>query len=97
VSVCLYSCLSYPTCNAHATYYIPICGLSGCAIFFTLSHKRHDFREGGDIFMNVKCAFIFSLQFLCEIFLILRRIQRDTIINVKRSSSKVAIILVRFY
>jgi len=24
---------------------IIICGLSGCTIFSTLSHKRHDFRE----------------------------------------------------
>jgi hypothetical protein len=26
--------LSYPACKAHAPYYIVICGLSGCTIFF---------------------------------------------------------------
>ena len=26
--------LSYPACNAHAPYYIVICGLSGSTIFF---------------------------------------------------------------
>jgi hypothetical protein len=33
MSVCLYSCLSYAACKAHAPYYIVICGLSGCTIF----------------------------------------------------------------
>ena len=26
------------------TYYIVICGLSGCTVFPTLSHKQHDLR-----------------------------------------------------
>jgi hypothetical protein len=30
--VCICS-LSYPACNAHAPYYIAICGLSGCTVF----------------------------------------------------------------
>ena len=38
----------------------------------------------------------FSLQFLPETFLILRRIQRD-IIKVRKSSCKVPVILVTFY
>jgi hypothetical protein len=32
-----------------------------------------------------KCVFWFSLQLLCETFLILRRIQRGTVINMKKS------------
>ena len=36
------------------------------------------------------------MQILSEIFLILKRIQRDVIINVKTSSCKVPIILVIF-
>ena len=40
--------------------------------------------------------FWFSLQLLFEIFLILRRIQRHTVINVKTSSCKVPAILVGF-
>jgi uncharacterized integral membrane protein len=47
IIVCPYSWLSYPACKSHGPYYIVIvvCGLSGCAIFVTLSHKRHDFLE----------------------------------------------------
>jgi hypothetical protein len=59
--------------------------------FSTLSHKRHDFR--GKKVLNIKCVFWFSLQLLSETFLILRRIQRDIIINVHRSSCKVPLLL----
>ena len=31
--------------HAMLMLHIVICGLPGCAIFFTLSHKRHDFRK----------------------------------------------------
>jgi len=55
--------------------------------FSTLSHKRHDFRK---IFLNIKCLFWFSLQLLSELFLILKRIRRDIIINAHRSSCYVA-------
>jgi hypothetical protein len=34
----------HPACNAHAPYYIVVCGLSGYTVFSTLSRKRHDFR-----------------------------------------------------
>ena len=54
-----------------------------------LSHKLHDFRK------NV-IKHRFSLQILYEIFLILRRIQRDVIINVHGSSCKTPVILVIF-
>jgi len=62
--------------------------------FSTLSHKRHDFR--GKNVTNTKCVFWFSLQFLSETFLILRRIHRDIIININNSSCKVPVTLVRF-
>ena len=66
--------------------------------FSTLSHKRRDFRGGGggEILPNIKCAFRFYPQLLRETFLNLRIIQRETIINVQRSSSEVPVILVRF-
>jgi hypothetical protein len=56
----------------------------GCACpvltyFSTLSHKRHDFRE--NVTEQERCVLIFSIT-LFEIFLSLRRIQRDAIINV---------------
>jgi len=41
-------------------------------------------------------VFLFSLQLLSETFLILRKIERDLIINVYLASCKVAVILVRF-
>jgi hypothetical protein len=42
-------------------------------------------------------VFLFSLQLLSETFLILRRIQRDITINIRRSSFKVTVILHRLY
>jgi hypothetical protein len=61
--------------------------------FSTLSHIRYDFRE--NIIEHKMCVLVFSIT-LSEIFLILRRIQRDIIINVHRCFCKVPVILVRF-
>jgi len=54
--------------------------------FSTLSHKRHDFRKKK--VLNTKYVFWwFSVQILCETYLILRRTDRDNIkhigVNVK--------------
>ena len=46
--------------------------------------------------LNIKCVFCFSAQILSETFLITRKFQRDIVINVKTSSRKVPVILVRF-
>jgi len=46
----------------------------------TFSHKRHDFREKKVV--EDKIYVFFSLQLLPETFLILRKNQRDTVINV---------------
>jgi hypothetical protein len=79
---------------------------SACAVLYChlwpvrLYHIFPHYLINGTIFgkklLNIKCAFWFSLQLLSETFLILRRIQRDIIINVHRSSRKVPVILVRF-
>jgi hypothetical protein len=50
----------------------------------------------GKYLLNIKCVFWFSLQLLSETFLILRRIQRDMVINVHRSSCKVPLFLSDF-
>ena len=60
----------------------------------TLSHKRHDHREKH--LLNIKCWFWFSLQLLFEIFLILRIIQLDIVINMETSSCKIPVIPVGF-
>jgi len=51
--------------------------------FSTLSHKRHDFRK--ILIEHKMCVLIFS-EISSETFVILRRIQRDIIIKVHRSS-----------
>ena len=43
---------------------------------------------------NIKRVFRFSLQFLSEKFIILRRIKRDIITNVRRSSCKVPAVVI---
>jgi hypothetical protein len=53
--------------------------------FSTLSNKGHDFRKKLTEFKM--CVFLFSLQHLSEIFLILRRTERDMINNVYRSAA----------
>ena len=59
---------------------IVICGLSGSKyVSYTLFHKRHLFRER--IIEYKMRVFLFSLQILSEIFLILRRIQGGVYIN----------------
>jgi hypothetical protein len=81
-------CISVALVIQHAMRkrHIAICGLSGCTKFFsTLSHKRYDFRE--KVTEHKMCVLIFFTT-LSETFLILRRIQRDSIINISRSSYK---------
>jgi hypothetical protein len=75
----------YPACDARAPYYI-VCGLSGSTILFhIIPHKRYDFP-------NTNCRkntkFVFFLQILSETFLILRRVERDIVINIHRYSCK---------
>ena len=83
--------LTYPACSAHAPY----CHLWPARlynIFSTLPHKRQDFRKK---LSNIKCVFRVPLQLLAEIFLILRRTDRDKIKNVYLFPCKVPFILVR--
>jgi hypothetical protein len=91
LSVCS---LSYPACKAHAQYCIVICGLSGCNIFFHIISWTARFSEKKNT-EHQMCALIFSTN-LPQIFLTLRKIQWDIIINVHRSSCKVPVIHVRF-
>ena len=74
--------------HAISMLHIFICGLSGYTMFFTLFHKRYDFRKSS--IEHKTCVRIF-FTILSETFLILRRIQQDIIINVRKSSCKVGI------
>jgi hypothetical protein len=66
---------------------------SAVQYFSTLSDKWYEFWKKK---IEIKICVFFSLRILSEMFFILRRIERDIIINVYRSSCTVAIILVRF-
>jgi len=72
--------LSYQACKTHEPYYIVICGLSGCTIIFHIILKRERFSEK-QVIEHKMCVLIFSTNLSKEL-LILRRIQRDIIINV---------------
>ena len=62
-------------------------GLSGSTIFPHIVIYGTIF-GGGGLLLNIKCVFWFSLRFLCETFLIPSTIERETLINVRRSSCR---------
>ena len=64
--------------------------------FPTLHHKRHNFSETKKNIEHKVCVLIFSTNLSASV-LILRKTERDIIINVHTSSCKVPGILVRFY
>ena len=80
----------------HVKYmrHIVISGLSGSTIFLHILTNGAIF--GGKKIFNIKCVFWFSLQLLSETFLILRRTERDMIVNVYWSPCKDPIIFVGF-
>jgi hypothetical protein len=85
--------LSYPACKRMRSIILSSVTCLVLPHFSTLSHKRQDCRTK---FIEGKmCIFIFSTN-LSQTFIILRRIQRDIIINLHASSCKVPVILVRF-
>jgi len=67
--------LSYPACNADPSR-CHVCPLWLAVFFF--SHKRRDFRKRN--LLNMKRMSRFPVHILSEIFLILRRIERDLLI-----------------
>ena len=86
--VCICS-LRYQVCNAHEPYYHLAC--PALHNFSTLSHKTQNFRK--QKLSNTKCVFRTSLQISSETFFILRRNERDMIINVYWCSCKVPLFL----
>ena len=83
-SVCVCS-LRYSTRKAHAPYYVVICCLSDCAMFYFPNYliERRDFRGRRENLLNTNCVFWFPLQLWSETFLILRRTDKYVIMNVQ--------------
>jgi hypothetical protein len=75
--------------------YIDFCSLSGSTIFFHIISQMTRFSREKKL-LNIKCVFSFSVQLFSETFLILRRIQRDIVIDVKTFPCKVSAMFVRF-
>ena len=69
------------------------CHLQTAPLYHICPHYLINGTIFGKMLLSTKCVFWFSLQLLPETFLILRRIQRDVIINVRRSSCKVPLFL----
>ena len=95
-------CVTYPECvavalgihQAMSVHQLPSVACPAVQYFSTLSHRRHDFLK--KTLLSMKCELWFSLQFLSETFLILRRTERDIITKEYWSSSKVPVIIAMF-
>ena len=74
-------------------YYIVICSLPGSVIFSSFSHKRHDYRK--KVIEHKMCVVIVSTMFVRNIFRS-KMNAGDYIIDVRRSTCKVTVILVIF-
>ena len=96
---CLYFSLVIRQANhiLSAPHYIATYGFSGCITFFNIISYKAWFLKKKKKLLNirVKLNLCFSLRNSSEIFLILRKIQRTTTINLHRSSCKLFVILVR--
>jgi hypothetical protein len=88
--VCVCS-LRYTACNAHAPYF----HLWPAPPYNIFPLYLLNVRICGKPLLIIQCLLWISLQLLPEISLIIRRTERDVIINVHRSSIKVGDILVR--
>ena len=82
---------TYPAHNAlEPSYLLPLWLLHIFRLYLingTISGKR---------LLNMKCVFWFSLQLLIETFLILRKIQRDIVIECGKFLCKLPVILLEF-
>ena len=88
-------CMSVALVIQPARYYIVICGLSDSTILFNIICQMAQFSGKKISYLTWKICLISSTSFV-EIFLFLRRIQRDIIINVNMTLCKVPFIVVIF-
>jgi len=84
--VCVCVCVALGTKDALRMRQIVICGRPGSTIFFHIISKTAVFQPPPSLpkkkLLNIKHVFRVFLQLLSETFLILRRIERDTVENV---------------
>jgi hypothetical protein len=91
VRVCMRARVALRTQHATRTRSI----LLSCVASLTAPHFFTIWGGGGGEILNIKCVLVF-IRLLSKTFLILRKIQRDIVINVKTSSCKVPVISVRY-
>jgi len=53
LTVCLYSCLTYPTCKGNAPTTLSPVAYPALPVFSTLSYKKHNFLNN---LANIKCV-----------------------------------------
>jgi len=98
ICVTIFECLSVVSVTHQGNRMLRIISASvACPAvpkFFPLFHKRNVFRKK-KVWLNIKCVLIFS-RLPSEIFLTLRRIQLDIIINVHVHSCKLLVIILIF-
>lgn len=82
----------HANCLFSMPYYIGICSTYGSTTLLILFQKRHDLRK---ILLHTECVFRFCLQLWYKASQILRKIQRHIIINVRKFSRKLSVILVK--
>ena len=81
----MYVCsLSCPASNARAPY----CHTWPVRLYKVFPHYFINGTILGEKLLNIKCVFWFSLQLLSELLFILRWIQRDMFINIRRWADK---------
>ena len=87
VCVCVCVCsLTYPACNAHAPYCTLTCGLPRCTVSVHITSQKA--RVSESVFeQKIVLWFWFPLHLLSEKCLIIKRIRRDTAMNVQSCSS----------
>ena len=78
-------CVCSPICparKAYEPYYIALCDLSSCTVFFYIISYTTRFLKKEEQVIEHKISVVIYPTSLCETFLVLRRLQRDFVIRV---------------
>ena len=101
LSVCVCLCVCVCVCVCVCSLNCPACAVLCCHLWSLRPYSVFppffiNDAIFGEKLLNIKRVFLFSLQILSKTCHILRRIQRDIVILVHRSSGNVSVFLVRF-